>query len=201
MKDPDYFTYGQHSYKCKNCRWQGLGSELRSGEMFDALFELDCPSCHETVTFVSYPASGEVYAHKGHLSESGRAMIDFAENYDDRFKAMSLKSPSQLPDIASAAFTIVWDYVHEDEMTILRHGDRVVYQEPALYEGYERCEEVALILKRRYGDTLLDLQPTRRSEYYLYGDRLSSIERLRHFRQAHFNFPANSLVQLSGREK
>jgi hypothetical protein len=190
MKSPDYYTYKQHTYQCKNCGWQGLGLDLRNGEMFDALYELDCPSCFEMVTFVPYPSSRE--PHGENLSESGRSMIDSAKSYIARFNAMCLKSPDQLPDVAAAAFSITWDYLHKDELTILKHGDKVIFCEPALYEGYERYEEVALILKERYGDALIDLVPTGRSEFYLYGDRLSSPERLNKFRQALFNLPTGA---------
>ena len=92
MKSPDYYTYKQHTYQCKSCGWEGLGLDLRNGEMFDALFELNCPSCFEMVTFVPYPSSRE--PHGEHLSESGRSMIDSAKSHIARFNAMCLKSPA-----------------------------------------------------------------------------------------------------------
>ena len=186
-KRPDYYTYKKHIYQCKKCDWQGLGSELQQGEMFDALFELDCPSCSETVTFVSYPTIDESRANWDHLSDRERANLERVVSRWDRFNAMSLKSHEQLPDIAASAFFITWNY--EDDMTVLRYGDNIIHCEPALYEGYERYEEVALILKDRYGDALLDLAPSAASGFYLYGDRLSSPGRLKEFRQNLFNLP------------
>jgi hypothetical protein len=189
-KKPDYYTYKTHTYQCKRCDWQGLGAELRKGEMFDSLFEMDCPSCHQPVTFFPYPSIQESRTNWEHLSEGERLQVERADSYRDRFNAMSLKSPEQLPDIASPAFSITWD--HADDMTVLRYGDDIIHCEPEVWEGYERYEEVALILKKRYGDALLDLVPSAASELYLYGDRISSPERLEKFRQNLFNLPSGT---------
>lgn len=56
----------------------------------------------------------------------------------------------------------------------------------AVYEGYERFEEVAHILKERYGAALRDLMPTATSASYLYGDSLTASDRIARFRRALF---------------
>lgn len=60
--------------------------------------------------------------------------------------------------------------------TVIRLGDRVLFSEPAVYEGYERFAEVARILKAKYGSHLIDLIPTEQGHLYLYGDRLRAPE-------------------------
>jgi DNA-directed RNA polymerase subunit RPC12/RpoP len=179
-----YYTYQKHDYQCSNCSWQGLGSQLKQGEMFSELFELDCPACREKVTFIMYPSIQEALANGDRVSDADRAEMEDMQRFWDMCAALELKSLEQLPDIDSPAFTIQWD--KEDRMTVLRHGDRVIFTEIALWEGWERCQEVALILKQRYGDALLDLVPTPESEMYLYGDRISSPTWLKKFRQETF---------------
>ena len=49
----------------------------------------------------------------------------------------------------------------------IRHGQRVIWEELALYESYHRFAEVARILKAIYGDRLRDMVPTESSETYL----------------------------------
>lgn len=56
----------------------------------------------------------------------------------------------------------------------------------AVYEGYERFEEVAHILKERYGAALRDLVPTAASATYLYGDSLKASDRIARFRRELF---------------
>ena len=189
LQTPTYYTYKKHHYQCKNCTWQGLGSELRQGELFNELFELDCPSCSESVTFVPYPTTVESRANWDLLSDRERAQVKRVETHLTKFETMSLKTTEQLPDITAPAFSLIWDYV--DNMTMLRHGETVIFSEPALYEGYERFEEVALILKERYGTALTDLVPSQASWFYLYGDAISSSSRLQKFRRITFNLPAD----------
>lgn len=179
-----YYTYEAHHYQCSHCAWQGLGADLRQGELFDELFELDCPCCGEKVTFIMYPSIQEALANGDKVSEADRAEMEDMQRFWDMCASLELKSPEQLQDIDAPAFTMQWD--KEDRMTVLRCGDTVIFTEMALWEGWERYQEVALILKQRYGDALLDLVPTPESENYLYGDRLSSPEWLRKFRQQTF---------------
>ena len=65
-------------------------------------------------------------------------------------------------------------------------GKKEIFKEPAVYEGYERFEEVARILKARYGNALLDMAPTQNSEVYLYGDSLTAADRIAKFRKDFF---------------
>jgi len=84
----------------------------------------------------------------------------------------SLSEPSQLPDIAEPSFVLHWDFADDGSRkeTLIKHGDHVIFAEPAFYEGYERFIEVAEILHNRYGTALRDLIPTAASKLYLCGD-------------------------------
>lgn len=79
-----------------------------------------------------------------------------------------LTSPAQLPELADEKLILAWDQSEAD--SIVLHGDRVIWHERTGWEVYERFEEVAGILKQKYGKRLVDLVPTQRSLYALYGD-------------------------------
>ena len=52
-----------------------------------------------------------------------------------------------------------------------------------VYEGDERFEQVARILRQKYGVALLDLVPSPDSTMWLYGDHVickSNVEKFRH---------------------
>jgi hypothetical protein len=79
-----------------------------------------------------------------------------------------LTAPEQLPDLQSEKLVLTWDQIESD--SIVLHGDLVIWRERTGWEVYARFEEIAGILKQRYGKRLLDIVPTPRSLYALYGD-------------------------------
>ena len=95
-----------------------------------------------------------------------------------RWETSRLKAPEQLPELDARELVVIWDCVKEtdDRVTVLRHGDTVIWREPALFEGYQRFREIVLILREKYGERLADVIPTETSELYLYGDKLSAPE-------------------------
>jgi hypothetical protein len=79
-----------------------------------------------------------------------------------------LHSPEQLPDIEGDALVFVWDQDEAD--SIITYGDKVIWREETGWDVYDRFEEIAVILQRKYGARLKDLVPTMGSLYALYGD-------------------------------
>lgn len=61
------------------------------------------------------------------------------------------REPAQLAEITEPAFPLCWDFVDygSHRETLIKHGDDVIFAEPALYEGYERFIEVSEILRIR----------------------------------------------------
>lgn len=73
---PKYYDKWRSAmHTCRACGWQGLGSELQQGEMFDALFEVDCPKCGERVTVVELPTIEESRANWQKVSPVDRAVV------------------------------------------------------------------------------------------------------------------------------
>jgi ankyrin repeat protein len=83
-----------------------------------------------------------------------------------------LYSPRQLPDLDDERIALNWDQDGAD--SIVRSGDMTVWRERTGWEVYDRFEEIALILKHKYGSRLVDLVPTPNSRYALLGDSLAA---------------------------
>jgi hypothetical protein len=55
---PPYLSYENYKklkYRCRNCDWSGFGVELEMGEVFDSLFEIECPKCMTYIGAVGFP--------------------------------------------------------------------------------------------------------------------------------------------------
>lgn len=97
-------------------------------------------------------------------------------------EAVPLLSPRQLPDLSGEPLILTWDQIDAD--SIIRHGNTIVWREKTGWEVYERFEEIAVVLKHKYGDRLIDLVPTQRSLYALYGDSSRAYAHVSSARQA-----------------
>jgi hypothetical protein len=150
----------------------GPGSALSLGDYTSEYVERVCPACEELITVVLHPTIAESRANWDKVSEWDRKNIEAAEAFQAEFKRRKLREPSQLPDISEPSFTLSWDFVDHGSHreTLIKHGEKIIFAEPALWEGYERFVEVAEILHNRYGTAPRDLIPTAASKLYLYGD-------------------------------
>lgn len=171
----DYYgTWKEDVYVCDKCGWEGTGEQCKQGEMFKDLYEINCPSCNNKIDVVLYPTIEESRVNWDKVSEADKRMIEAREQFIKEVEAKSLNSTDELPDVEGDSLVFVWDFIWDDYQTIIRYGDKVIWREPAFYEGYERFAEVAEILKKKYGDRLKDLAPTQRSYNALLGDYLSA---------------------------
>jgi hypothetical protein len=125
---------------------------------------------------VLHPTIQESRANWDKVSEWDRKQIEAAEARHADFARRKPREPSQLPDIPDPSFILHWDLSDDGSRreTLIKHGDNVIFAEPAFYEGTWRFIEVAQILRSRYGVGLRDLIPTKASELYLYGDETAS---------------------------
>jgi hypothetical protein len=167
-----YDAWQSVELECPICHWKGKFNEGSVG-YYRELEECCCPHCDSAVSpilaIVSYPTLEEM------LTSGNPADIQKAkerEQFLRNFNSKKLVNTEQLPDVESAAFTLDWDFVEANGelLTVIRHDDRVLFSEPALWEGYERFEQVCKIVREKYGAHVNDLIPTHRSEFYLYGD-------------------------------
>ena len=115
-------------------------------------------------------------------------MTTLLDWFSDRFDSgamiwqFPLYSPQQLPEIAGESLTLTWDQLEAD--SIISHNDTIIWREQTGWEVYDRFEEIAVILKHKYGRRLLDIVPTPRSLYALYGDSTAASAHVAHARQS-----------------
>ena len=174
----NYYEFKKASVKCDHCGWEGYGREAGVLEVFREVAEYCCPKCQEKIAVVLHPTLDESRAHWSELDPLEQAHVEMIESNSREFAGRSLKSASELPDIDLPAFVLLWDRDGDDGArgdTVIRLGDRVIWQEPEVYEGYWRYEEIVELLKSRYGTALQDLEPSVRSGDCLYGDRVGSL--------------------------
>lgn len=172
----NYFDdYQSLILECPKCHWRGTFGE-GSVETYEDLTDSACPKCNvfqaPVLAEVLYPTLEELRANAD--KPGVREWVQQIDNGFDEFEAQKLREPEQLPEIEADSFRLVWD-VETDKSsghsrTVLKHGNAVIFSEPARYQEYKRFGEVAEILKAKYGERIKDLEPTKRSGEYLYGD-------------------------------
>jgi hypothetical protein len=159
--------------ECPNCHWQGVFDQ-GSVEHYMEQMDCACPKCDVAkspiLAVVLYPTLPELRAN---MDKPG--VPEWVERIDrgfDEFEAQKLREPSQLCDISESSFELVWDFDKsnpDDPRTSIKHGEIVVFSEPARYEEFKRFGEICEILKEKYGVRIKDLVPTLRSEDWLFG--------------------------------
>lgn len=169
---------------CSKCNWQEKLSDA-SHESFDELMEVNCPKCFTRLELVMFPTVDEATAAAPKLSAAERQFNSLIAEFRTRFESMKLKEANELPDIQDATIVLVWDHVETDrgDLVEIRHGPKVIWSEPPLYEGFERFKEVVEILREKYGARLYDVVPTKRSYVYLLGDSGSADISIEHCRK------------------
>lgn len=158
---------------CPECGWSGAAREA-SVEYYEELFDVSCPRCDRMILIVSYPTPAETKEAAAlgdsHAQEEMQ-FVDAREQFLRGFEERKLRTPDQLPDLDGDRLEFFWDMTWGDEkLTVIRFGEREIWIEPALWEGFERFYEVKELLNQRYGARFSSLTPTADSEMWLYGD-------------------------------
>ena len=177
----NYYTYKTFDFTCNKCKWQGKGSETKVGEIFEALFEIDCPKCHEPITHISHPSDEETLQY-GTEEEKNKTREGIAIR--EAFEQSKLKYPSQLPEISDNGDLIFVVKPSKDGNYLeIYFGDRLIWKEDRWYEYYERFIEIGVIFKEKYGKQLVDFIPEG-DDTYLYGDRYLAFGIVQKFRDS-----------------
>lgn len=169
-------------YVCGECDWTGKGADCSYGLFHRKRFlELYCPACREFMDLIIFPESQSCGKSNENLSDEQKRELREQEEQMNLYREKCLHSPDQLPDIADAEFSLLWDQEKGD--TQIRKGGSVIWSEPVAYEGFERFELIAMILKEKFGERVKDLEPTDRSMLFLYGDLATSIDYVKNIRR------------------
>lgn len=171
---------------CAKCGWHGT-FEQGAVDYFEELMDSSCPTCDTILATVTHPTDDETEANLDKLTDEDRRSYAARKQFLATWEAACLKSATQLPNLKGSALTLVWDMVgwgqkRKWKYTVLRHGKQEIWREPALWEGYQRFQEIVELLITKYGRRLYDVVPTDASMTYLYGDKFSAsdfVERIR----------------------
>lgn len=177
----NYYTYQNKNVTCEKCKWQGKGSETQIGEIFESLFEIDCPKCNHTIDHVYYPTEAEVLEYG---TESEKNEIWERQKRIEEFEKQKLKHPEQLPDIETPEnLTFIITASQDGEQIEISCNNKTVWSESRWYEYYERYIEIGEILQQKYSNRLIDFIPEN-DNVYLYGDRYVAISIVEQFRKS-----------------
>lgn len=184
-----YEEWLKKEYTCGECAWHGAAEKTGRGRMHREMFlELCCPECYSFLDLIIFPAEKGCGASREGLSEEQLKALDEAEQQDRLYREQCLRSIEQLPELPEGDMNLVWD--QQDGETRILNGDTVIWSEPVAYEGFDRYERIALLLKEKYGDRIRDLSPTDRSKLYLYGDYAPALDYLKKVRKELFGVDA-----------
>ena len=183
---------------CPSCGWSGRRGNI--AEQHRDLLDFCCPRCDKMLLIVPFPTVDETRAAAAAGNPRALAELSNLEAAEARAMhahSLELREPAQLPELIGEQLVIDWDFDDRDneKWTILRHGEREIWCELAYWEGYTRFAEVFEILHTRYGTQLTDVRPTRASELYLYGDRLTAPEKIIELNASLRGNPAASHVE------
>jgi hypothetical protein len=163
------------SFTCAGCGWSGNGGDARLTALSAFDYFLRCPKCDRVMDALKTPTIEEAVEHWSELDDDLRAQIIVLDKRRRDYLEQRLERADQLPELSGDALLLTWDLTgREGGDVLIKHGDRIVWREPASYENYERFKQIAALLTERYGPRLMDLVPTQTSELFLYGDRLSA---------------------------
>src|SRR3989339_215568 len=173
----NYYSYGKEKFTCGSCKWTGLGSETKFGEMFQELVEINCPSCHNKIGLVSFPTEDEVLENGSPEDKAGvLRRRDFLKKRD----ATLLKDISKLPELDGKNM-VFQSTETNDGYIVVAYKNKLLWKEIHGYEYYDRFIELGGLLKEKYGDKMIDLVPPEGID--LYGDALGAPKLVEAFRK------------------
>jgi len=175
-----YYEFASEKFKCPNCNWTGSGAEAKTGEVFGALFEIDCPNCGETLGSVSFPTDQETLEHG---SEKEKESVLKRNAFLEKVEASQLTSTDQLPEIEEEELIFVTTTERREDDLYLQilFGDKLIWEELVGYEYFERFLELGEIFKEKYGESMVDF--IQQDSAYLYGDDIRAYQKVEEFRK------------------
>lgn len=200
----DLDFWEDEEYVCPQCGKSSAGRQLLFSDLEGDIGEYACPECRHVLVGVcagSLKSAGTPTKRKaGWVAETEARVSERFEFW----KTHKLVSPDQLPDLAEESFEILWDLRSDAQGDpveavlaqgyIFMVGDRVIWQEPDIYEDYARYPEVAELFIAKYGERLRDIKVTVRAALSLLGDSLRAGEIVSQHRERLFGGKERTLA-------
>jgi len=166
METLNYFTYEKENIKCNKCGWSGLGKQLENGEIFDSLYELNCPKCHKPVGFISFPSFEEVLEF-GTPEEKAKVLKSI--EWNKKVDSSLLRSEDSLGEINGPVDLVFMEVSSEGEVFLEMYAnDKLIWKEIIYYEYYDRFIKILEVFKNRYGGRIRTIEYNK--SYHLLGD-------------------------------
>lgn len=180
-----YENWMEKEYACGECPWRGTARETGRGRMYREKFlEVCCPECSGFLDILIFPPGMGCGDSRKELTEEQRTAREEAQEQERIYREQCLHSVDQLPELQGDDLALVWD--QEGAETRILNGETVIWSEPVKYEAFDRYEEVAILLKEKYGSRVKDLTPADRSKLFLYGDYAPALDYLKKVRKELF---------------
>jgi hypothetical protein len=77
------YTYKNCEFTCDKCKWHGKGAETNIGEVYEGVFEIDCPICHKPVDSISHPHIYEILEYDDDENEKNKCR-EILKNWVER---------------------------------------------------------------------------------------------------------------------
>lgn len=177
-------SYQQQKIRCLRCHWEGLGSECKIGRIYEEMYEIRCPGCHETIGSVAYQSYNKKECSP-YLADCQHNSLEDYKIWKSWYYNGRLESPAQLPEIDAEVIILNWDLegTTDKPYAVIKHQNREIWREPTSFENYDHFMHLGDFLKEKYGDRLWDIVPMPGTEYYLWGDRLSAPSAIDDYRE------------------
>lgn len=169
---------------CPVCGWTGTAENNK--EYYQDLFDVSCPKCSVMLYIVGYPTEEETKeaAGKGNSAAKDHLSVFAAHNlFMENFENKKLKSPEELPDIEGDKLDFIFDAENKpddiwNEKSLIICNNKIIWQEPLLYECWLRFNQIREILIKKYGKSYHSFKPTSAAEFSLYGDDLAAPKKI-----------------------
>jgi len=182
-----YEQWDASQIKCSHCGWSGHANakELEphdSSEQTDCEFR--CPKCNRLLLTVDYSASMDEIVKNWDVIDpwTRRAVLSTPERMEV-FERDRLKSPDQLPRLQDRPGFLTWDIVRHrsgEISNIVQHGLRMIWIQPALWDGVDEFVRVAEIMAKRYARTIHDIRITPAARAFLSADKIAGRQKIQH---------------------
>lgn len=171
----DYYNYKKELIVCTKCSWKGEGKLLNQGELYNELFELNCPKCDVVVGFVSLPTFDEVL-EKG--TEEEKKEVRLGIEWNKKVEKTQIKSIKNLPEINESLIIIETKEISSDDEDWLEiyANKKLLWSEIIWYEYYNRLIEIFKMLGRKYKDRIEEINYE--VSYNLMGDTFSVTDKI-----------------------
>jgi len=162
----NYFTEAKgRDWSCSACGWNG-SFNATSTELFNDLFETNCPSCGARLAIVLYPTQEDILVAAEKGDTEAQSMLDrvaFADEWakDQKRSRRNLK---RLPKIEgdSLEFSLIpsasRDWMNPEWLILLCNGEEI-YREPSGFEHWQAIIEIGEAVCEQYAGRIAWIDP------------------------------------------